>query len=100
MEIICNQLGAVQPPRTQGLVARAAQMTDWVHELEVDALRVGVNHAFVIAHSHYERYINLERLSEGYADVWTDEELTAIEARVEPLSRALADRMADAVLPQ
>lgn len=99
IENVYDQLGAEPPSGTQGLVARVTWMTDRVHELEVDALRIGVNRAFTIAHSHYEKYINLERLSKGYADVWSDEELAAIEARVEPLSCALADSMADAVLP-
>lgn len=79
-------------------MARVARLTDRVHELEVDAFRTGVNRSFAVVYSHFEENVKLDVLSGGYADGWTEGELEDIESQVEPLSRALADRMARDVL--
>jgi hypothetical protein len=75
------------------------RITAWVHELERDALRGGVNQTFTIVRSHYA-IINLEVLSEGYLDSYEDEELQKLESDVAPLSQVLVDRIEDVVLPQ
>jgi hypothetical protein len=55
--------------------------------------------AFTIVHSHYAETINLEVMSQGYAPGYEDEDLKKMEDDVAPLSRDLANRIADAVLP-
>ena len=59
-----------------------------------------VHQSFVIACSHYGDSIDLETMSLGFASGYTDAELDEIEAAVAPLSRDLADKIEDTVLPQ
>jgi hypothetical protein len=44
--------------------------------------------------------INLEAMSQGYVPSYIDEDLEKMEDDVAPLSRDLANRIAEAVLPQ
>lgn len=74
-------------------------MSDRVRDLERSALRAGINCSFVIAHSHYEDTIPLDALSSGYAPRWGEDKLAELEKEVEPLSRALEDKIEDAVPP-
>lgn len=71
-----------------------------VHEPERDALRPGINQTFTIGRSHYANNINLEVLSQGYPDVYEEDELEEFEVEVAPLSQNLADRIEDMVLPR
>ena len=59
----------------------------------------GITHAFTIAHSHYEKEINLEVMSEGFPPTNEDDELDAIEKVVAPLAKNLADNLKEMVLP-
>jgi hypothetical protein len=80
------------------LVAHAGQIPHRVRELERGILHGGVNRVFTIARSLYVN-INLETLSLGYPDNYSNAELDALEAAVAPLSQALSDRIEGLVLP-
>jgi hypothetical protein len=67
--------------------------------LERDALHAGINHSFAISHSHYGETISLEAMSLGYAPGYDEKELEELEEAVIPLSRDLAVRIQDVVLP-
>ena len=82
------------------LIAHAVEITAWVHQLERNALRTGINQAFAIAHSHYADSIDLETMSLGFAPGYEAHELDEIETVVAPLSQDLANRIEDIVLPQ
>lgn len=59
-----------------------------------------MNRSFTIARSHYAESINLEALSQGYPNVYEEDELREFEGEVAHLSQALVDKLEDAVLPQ
>ena len=59
----------------------------------------GTNQAFAIALSHYADSIDIETMSLGFAPGYEAHELDEIEMAVAPLSRDLADRIEDIVLP-
>ena len=81
------------------LVAHAAGITARVDQLEEDAFRTGITQAFVVARSHYDQEINLEVMSQCFAPVYEDAELDEMEKAVTPLTRNLADRLKEEVLP-
>lgn len=83
--LACDELQVAQPAGANMLVARAGQIPHWVRELKSDVLCGGVNRVFAIAHSHYVN-INVEALSLGYLDNYSNTELDALEAVVTPLS--------------
>ena len=60
----------------------------------LDALFLGVQHAFAVTHRHYAN-IALHELSEGLPTDYTDADLDAIEEEVAPFARTLAERMQD-----
>ena len=70
-----------------------------VGQLEEDAFHAGITQAFAIARSHYDREINLEVMSQGFAPVYEDPELDEIEKAVTPLARNLANRLKETLLP-
>ena len=59
----------------------------------------GSTQAFAVAHSHYDREINLKVMSQGFAPVYEDPELDEMEKAVAPLARDLVDRLKEVVLP-
>lgn len=61
--------------------------------LEKEAVISGINCSFAIARSHYGKTIDLEGMSEWYASGYTDEQLDELEAALEPVARALAERL-------
>ena len=73
--VVCDDLEVVRSEGTSSLVARAVEITAWVHQLERNALRAGVNQSFVIAHSHYGDSIDLEAMSHGFAPGYEVHEL-------------------------
>ena len=81
------------------LVARVIDIMAWVHQLEKEALRLGITQAFAIARSHYNESIDLEEMSLGYAPDYEASELDEIEAAVAPLAETLASKVEDIVLP-
>ena len=97
--VVLDALKVVEPVETSPLAARAAGITARVGQLEEDAFRAGITQAFAVAHSHYDREINLKVMSQGFAPVYEDPELDEMEKAVTPLARDLADRLKEAVLP-
>ena len=89
----------VEPVETSPLAARAASITARVGQLEEDAFRAGIIQVFVVAHSHYDREINLKVMSQGFMPVYEDPELDEMEKAVTPLARDLVKKLKEAVLP-
>ena len=52
---------------------------------EWNALHVGVNQSFAIAHSHYRHCIDLETMRHGFVPGYEVHELEEMEAAVAPL---------------
>ena len=84
---------------TSSLTTRAAGITARVGQLEEDAFHAGITQAFIVARSHYDREINLEVMSQGFAPSYEDSELDEIKMVVTPIARNLANRLKDMVLP-
>jgi len=72
----------------------------WVRQLEREALRSGITHAFAIAYSHYADGIDLETMSLVFAPGYEASELDEIETTVAPLLWDLVDKIEEIVLPQ
>ena len=84
---------------TSSLAARIAGITARVGQLEEDAFHTRITQPFTVARFHYDREINLEVMSQGFAPVYEDLELDKIEKAVTPLTRDLANRLKEMVLP-
>ena len=84
---------------TSSLAVRVAGITAQVGQLEEDAFHAGITQAFAVARSHYDREINLEVMSQGFAPVYEDAELDEMEKATTPIVRNLVDRLKEAVLP-
>ena len=97
--VACDNLQVVQEEGTSSLTTRATGITAWVGQLEEDAFHAGITQAFVVARSHYDREINLEVMSQGFAPVYEDAELDEMEKAVAPLAQNLANRLKEEVLP-
>jgi len=98
--VICNNLEVVRSEGSSSLVARAVEIIARVRQLERNALRVGVNQSFAIAHSHYGDNIDLKAMSHGYTPGYEVHELEEKETAVAPFSQDLADRIEGIVFPQ
>ena len=96
---VCDDLQVAQEEGTSSLTTRAAGMTARVGRLEEDAFHAGITQAFTVARSHYDREINLEVMSLGFAPVYEDPELDEIEKVVTPHARNLAKRLKETILP-
>ena len=88
-----------QEEGTSSLAAHAAGITARVGQLEESAFHAVITQAFTVAHSHYEKEINLSVMSEGFLPTYEDAELEAIEKAVAPLAKNLADSLKELVLP-
>ena len=97
--MVFDDLGVAQLEETSSLTARAASIMARVGQLEEDVFHAGITQAFTIARSHYDREINLEVMSLGFVPGYEDSELDEIEKAVAPLTRNLANRLKDMVLP-
>ena len=97
--VVLDALKVVEPVETSPLVARAAGITARVGQLEEDAFRAGIIQTFAVAHSHYDREINLKVMSQGFVPVYEDPELDEMEKAVAPFARDLADRLKEMALP-
>ena len=97
--VVLDALKVVEQVETSPLVARATGITARVGQLEEDAFRAGITQAFVVAHSHYDREINLVVMSQGFTPVYEDPELDEIERAVTPLARNLANKLKEMILP-
>ena len=94
-----DDLPVAQEEGTSSLTTHATSITAWVGQLEEDAFHAGITQAFSVAHSHYDREINLEVMSQGFAPGYEDPELDEIEKAVTPIARNLANRLKGMVLP-
>ena len=97
--MVCDDLEVVRSEETSSLMAHAVDIMGRVRQLERNALRVGVNQSFTIAHSHYGDNIDLEAMSHGYVSGYEVHELEEMDTVVAPLSQDLADRIKGIVLP-
>ena len=88
-----------QLEETSSLAARAASITVRVGQLEEDAFHAGITQAFTVARSHYNREVNPEVMSLGFAPGYENSELDKIEKVVTPIARNLANRLKGIVLP-
>ena len=84
---------------TSLLVARVAGITARVSQLEENVFCARMTQAFTIAHSHYDKEINLKVMSQGFTPVYEDPELDKMEKVVAPFARDLADRLKEMALP-
>ena len=97
--VVIDALRVAQPVETSSLVAHAAGITVRVDQLEEDAFHAGITQTFAVARSHYDREINLEVMSHGFAPVYEDAKLDEMEKAVAPLARNLVNRLKEEVLP-
>ena len=97
--MVLDALKVVEPVETSPLAAHAVGITARVGQLEEDAFRAGIIQAFAVAHSHYDREINLEVMSQGFAPGYEDPELDEIKKAVTPLALNLVNVLRGMVLP-
>ena len=98
--VVYDDLEVVRSEGTSSLMAHAIEITARVHQLERNTLHTGVNQSVAIARSHYGDNIDLEVMSHGFMPGYETHELEEMETVVAPLSRDLANRIEDIVLPQ
>ena len=89
----------VQEEGTSSLTTCPAGIIARVGQLEEDAFHAGITQAFIVARSHYDREINLEVMSQGFAPGYEDPELDEIEKAVTPLALNLVNVLKGMVLP-
>ena len=97
--VVYDDLHVAQEEGTSSLTTHAAGITARVGQLEEDAFHAGITQTFTIARSHYDREINLEVMSLGFAPSYEDSELDEIEKAVTPIARNLVNRLKDMILP-
>ena len=97
--VVIDALRVTQPAETSSPAVRATGIMARVGQLEEDAFRAGITQAFAVACSHYDREINLEVMSQGFAPIYEDAELDEMEKAVIPVVRNLANRLKEEVLP-
>ena len=85
--VVFDDLGVARPEETGSLMARAIDILARVRQLEENAFHAGITQAFVVARSHYDREINLEVMSLGFAPSYEISELDEIEKAVTPIVR-------------
>ena len=71
---------------------------DRAHDMARGVLRFGIHQSFAIARSHYEN-IDLAKMSQGFAPVYTVAELDNIEKEVAPLAHDLSAKIEDEIIP-
>ena len=76
----------VQAEETSSLIARVADITVRVHQLEKEALHIGITQTFAVARSHYDDNIDFDVMSLGFMPSYENSELDAIEAIVTPFA--------------
>ena len=97
--MVYDDLEVVRSEGTSSLASYAIDIMAWVRPLKREALHARITQPFVIARSHYTDCIDLETMSLSFAPGYEDFELDKIETVVAPLTRDLADRVEDIVLP-
>ena len=97
--VACDDLQVAQEEGTSSLPTCATGIMARVGQLEEDAFHARITQSFTIARSHYDREINLEVMSLGFALGYEDSELDEIEKAMTPLAWNLANRLKEMVLP-
>ena len=97
--MVFDNLGVARPEETSSLAARAVDITAPVGQPDENAFHAGITQAFDVARSHYDREVNLEVMSLGFAPSYENSELDEIEKAVTPSARNLANRLKETVLP-
>ena len=97
--VVFDDLGAARLEETGSPEAHVVDILAWVCQLEENAFHAEITQAFAIARSHYDREIDLEIMSLGFAPSYEASEMDEIEKAVMPIARNLADWMKDIVLP-
>jgi len=97
--VVCDNLQVAQEEGTSSLAARAAGIMARVGQLEESVFHTGITQTFTVAHSLYEKVVNLAVMSKGFPPTYEDAELDAIEKAVAPLAKNLADSLKELVLP-
>ena len=98
--VVYNDLEVARLEGTYSLAAHAVDITAWVWQLKREALSSEITQAFAIARSHYAYSIDLETISLGFAPGYEAFELDEIEKAVAPVTRNLADKVEEIVLPR
>ena len=99
VRVVFDDLGVARSEKTGSLAARAVDIMAQVRQLEENAFHAGITQAFAIARSHYDRKVNLEVMSLGFAPGYENSELDEIKKAVTPVAQNLADRLKGIVLP-
>ena len=81
-------------------MARTANITTRVRQLEKEALRSGITQTFAVARSHYDDNIDFKAMSLDFTPGYEPSELDDIEATVTPFTKPLASKIEDMVLPE
>ena len=97
--VVYDDLQVAQKEGTSSLLTHATGIMARVGQLVEDAFHTEITQAFTVARSHYDREINLEVMSLGFAPGYENSELDEIEKAVTPIARNLANRLKDIVLP-
>ena len=97
LSVVCDDL---QAEGTSSLVAHAVDIIARVRQLEKEALGSRITQAFAITRSHYDDNIDLEAMSLSFTPGYEPSELDEIEAAVTPLTKTLASKIEDMVLPR
>ena len=97
--MVFDDLAVAWLEETSSLAAHAMDITARVGQVEENAFHVEITQAFTVAHSHYDREINLEVMSLGFAPGYKNYELDEIEKAVTPIAWNLANSLKDMVLP-
>ena len=97
--VVYDDLKVVRSKGTNSLAAHAIKIMAWVRQLKRNALCIGVNLSFTIAHSHYGDSIDLEAMSHSFTPGYEVHRLEKMDAVVAPLLQDLADRIEGIVLP-
>ena len=97
--VVFDDLGVVRPEETGSLATHAMDIIARVHQLEENAFYAKITQAFTVARSHYDQEINLEAMSLGFTPGYANFELDEIEKAMTPITRNLANRLKDIVLP-
>jgi hypothetical protein len=82
------------------LISCLESLAGRIWELKTEYFCRGICQAFVVVTSHIEGGIELEALSEGYCDAWSDTELAEMVKAAEPFARKLGVALLDCAPPR
>jgi hypothetical protein len=89
VDVVRMQFDAPPLPVPESLISRLESLVCRVWELETESFYRGICQAFAVLTSHFEGGIELEALSVGYCDAWSDAKLAGMVKVVEPFAQKL-----------